>query len=180
MRSDISLPPSLGCFIKTSSRSLMACLAYSMRFRSLTRFGSNNATSKRSRQSPVSFGRHDGLLRMNGLSLANSGPIVKLIIRFHGKRPPGRRGMVTLEDLVFDPAVMDENRENRAPMAVNQRSIAYLQGRARDHPSHHSLTGQNTKVVCRWCPGGQVRLGNSWLPLFGAVCPRPACLPARA
>src|SRR5713226_3068709 len=58
MRSATILPFSLWSFINwpfinKSSRLLMACLACSMRCLNLTRLGSNNATSKRSRQSPV-------------------------------------------------------------------------------------------------------------------------------
>jgi len=55
MRSAITLPFSLWSFIKMSRRFLIASFARSMRYRSLTRLGSNNATSKISRQSPVLF-----------------------------------------------------------------------------------------------------------------------------
>ena len=132
----------------------MACLACSMRFRNLPRFGSNNATSKRSRQSVVSFGCHDGLLSMNGAILADLGPIVKLIVRFYRNRPVGQAAW-SAGGLVFDPVVISANSESAVPMAVSKRSIAYLQGRACDHRSDHSSTGQNTKVFRRECPGGQ-------------------------
>ena len=58
-----------GLSIKASTRLFIASLACSLRCRNLTRFGSNNAASKSSRQLLVSYVAMMCRLNMNGLSL---------------------------------------------------------------------------------------------------------------
>jgi len=57
-----------------------------------------------------------------------------------------------LGDLVLGSNLMNASSDRKVPVAVSQRSMSYLQERARDHLSDWLGSGQNTKVFYGGCP----------------------------